>query len=277
MGDSAYLNPYTQQMLSYYQQQHQQQPQQPNYGMYGQSQSPSFYAPQSPAISSYNLSQAALLGGLQHQYQQEQQRQQQQPPKQPQSEVPRSNIIRSAPPPSPSAQNYEAYRNMPPGESEGYDQGEGVKKAGRRRSGFFLMPSKPNFWSPRDSKARKRKSMPSLRKQTDDGPAMPGGFPGGNSPPPAYQANTPPQQQQQQQSPPPPPPPPQVQAPPPAPPFSMPQIPAGGYLYYCPPQPAPESPPVVSPEPSASPRKAIPQATMYNPRQVPARDRCAIM
>ncbi|ORY93976.1 hypothetical protein BCR43DRAFT_495652 [Syncephalastrum racemosum] len=271
MGDSAYLSPYTQQMLSYYQQQQQQQ--QPNYGMYGHSQSSSFHAPQSPAISSYNLSQAALLGGLQQQYQQEQQLHQ---PQQPQAEVPRSNIIRSVPPPSPSAQNYQAYHNMPAGELEEYDQGEKTTKAGRRRSGFFLMPSKPNFWSPRDTKARKRKSMPSLHKRADDGPAMPGGFPDGNSPPPAYQAHTP-QQQQQQQSPAPPPPPPQAQAPPPPPPFSMPQIPAGGYLYYCPPQPVPESPPMVSPEPTVPQRKAMSQATMYNPRQVPARDRCAIM
>ncbi|KAI8150009.1 hypothetical protein BJV82DRAFT_585447 [Fennellomyces sp. T-0311] len=140
-----------------------------------------------------------------------------------------------------------------------------------------LVPTDPSFWSPREAKQNRKRpaSVPPPVTRSNTKTEMPGAYPPSAPATPAVMS-TPATNSSALQSPPP-----AIQPPPPAP-FSLPQIPAGGYLYYCPPQapPAPPEPQQPEAQPQPEPQSAKPKfranTTMYNPRQVPG-DRCVIM
>lgn len=269
------LDPYTQQALQmYYNQNFQPPPAYPAQNEQQQQQQQQHYAPND-----------ALLGRLQQQYLMDQRQQNQ-------------SVVSLSPgqgiPPQPR-QNY-AHSMAPSSEysssSTIVGSDDGVPAVKEKKSTSFLkkafVPSSPSFWSPRPvSDLRRKKSIfsaPSAPKKTSSA-----GFSGGRPPATAVAAATtaisdvntmpgsyptsPVTSQQHQTT---------VAPPPPPPPFALPNIPAGGYLYYCPPAPAPAmhdqghapSSPVAAQR--AQNIRSRPVSTVYNPRQVP-NDRCIVM
>lgn len=262
-------------LTSYYQQRQQQQQQQQQQQMQNNNAANYYYnMPSSTAVQSEpSPSTMALLNGLQQQYQQEQLQQAQLSSPSPTNAILPAAVGGGMTPTSPmignSMQNHYQQEQVPssPPPVEKLKK----KKSFLSRKNTNREPRDPSFWSPRQARHMKKMANNSQKEAMDVSAHnnMPGGYP--SSPPPPYQ-----QQQQQQSSPPPPP-------PMPSPPFSLPQLPAGGYLYYCPPPQTPAAPPA-APEPdrtNTEPVSAKKQyrisATSYNPRQGQPGDRCLIM
>ncbi|KAI9313058.1 hypothetical protein BX666DRAFT_1880440 [Dichotomocladium elegans] len=303
------VDAYRQQLLaSYYYQQQQQQWQQqlastPNY-YYNMSPTPA----KEPGYMQ-SPSTMALLSDLQQQYQQEQQQQQRQltTASTTPSHAPASPLVLSSHQYAATGEDRQRHVSTPsqaqakePAVTASCEPASNKAQKLKKKKSFLariaesnknLGPKDPSFWSPREDAQAKRFGKEALKearkcqtKKESISPApaptpAPTPTPASAPAPATASAQYQPQALPPYQAP-------AAAAPPsiPPPPFALPQIPAGGYLYYCPPTPLPEATPPPAPAPAPAPETGVAQkpvyrvsATVYNPRQGNPGDRCSIM